>query len=1268
MKNKILKKMTAFFVCATLVVGIIPPANSAWDGYPKPETGENVVLVDNNNISNIIAAKGKPSTKNVKSGERYSAHWDNHTVNTTLTYSKVERDWSICNEISFDIYSEEATGAIVAFMVYADYVPTPGKTISYFLKTFKLDFEGWKHITMKPADFTNGNFADWAKINKVQFIASGWGATPNEKSDIYISSVYGTVGSQEDDGGVESMQLSDKTKADVLSKLGKTTAVMNFAGNAVKDGKVTSLELSEKISTDENGSIAPFAFFENVLGAKISEEGIFTLDGKTADLSQMTLDYDGVKYLPLNDALKALGKTAVTSEMVTLISDDEKGSLIADDAQHFHKLKILLNANSLSESDVTKEDWKELKDKWRVRLLGDENKDINDEVIASKLKAIDSNCKGNWKNMNKETEILALFGKTPVTLTTHMTNQYAMLLTMARAYGTYGCEYYKDPQLKRDIMFALDWLYENLYGKDEMNNTGWKSMRDYDWWDWFVGTPANLCEILLIMEDELNPKLIEKYLEPFLYAQTILRTNLGVDTAASRVYGCTLAAALLEDFTRMTEQVTHYNLMLKPVEEGMGVQEDGLYITHEYFAYSAAYGSTSLLDRLTAVESILGGTKFEFATPYKYNSCKWMYETFAPIMFNGAITSAQSGRFRASAQFTETQYISYAIASMIDFIGVFGKDDDVKLKQLIKRNVIDENKSAIISRLEIDQATTLVQILEDTSIPEEPYYKSKVYYSGDSVAHQRDDFGFAVAMSSSRIAAWESIGGTNITGWYQGDGMLYTYMDNDPNAYNYNYWMNVNPYHLPGTTVDTQTRTPASISDSSLALTKEQFVGGAQMDEEYSVAAMQLRTHNSESLNPNVTTIAPGGDAPNHKSSLVAKKAYFLFDDEAVALGADINADDGYEVQTVVENRRLNKTEKKATAAANAASEEYDVVGVTASADDGNSPYNTIDGNYDTRWSAQSDAHIIYELPEAVPVGYVGIAQYNGTDGKQAIFELEISTDGFNWTKVWEGKASGTTTSMEAYDMKGTVAKYVKYQGHGRTNSEWNSVTEFKIFAPTADGSMPVDGKASDDRIYGAEKITVDGNLLKKESNYKKSFNNPSWVHIENASGYFFPEGGKLVMDKVTNKENFLEMWLSHDVSPKKGTYSYVVLPKKSAEETAQYAANADIEILSNNEKLQAVREKTLGVLGMVFWEKGSFEDVEASVPCIIMTKKTGEEYQLNVSDPTKLLTEGTITLNGNYTLLESDKRCTVTAENGKTIIKINFDGAKGRTLSVKLK
>lgn len=139
-------------------------------------------------------------------------------------------------------------------------------------------------------------------------------------------------------------------------------------------------------------------------------------------------------------------------------------------------------------------------------------------------------------------------------------------------------------------------------------------------------------------------------------------------------------------------------------------------------------------------------------------------KTFQPLIFGGNMTNSQSGRSKGN----EATYTAFAVTAMLDFVGMFGKDDDLRLKQLIKRNVTEENKKTIYGALNVKQTSLLSEILADDSIQVQPYYKNKVYYTGDSVMHQRDTAGFALSMSSSRIAAYESINHNNPKGWYQG--------------------------------------------------------------------------------------------------------------------------------------------------------------------------------------------------------------------------------------------------------------------------------------------------------------------------------------------------------------------------------------------------------------------------------------------------------------------------------------------------------------------
>lgn len=121
-------------------------------------------------------------------------------------------------------------------------------------------------------------------------------------------------------------------------------------------------------------------------------------------------------------------------------------------------------------------------------------------------------------------------------------------------------------------------------------------------------------------------------------------------------------------------------------------------------------------------------------------------------------------------------------------------------------------------------------------------------------------------------------------------------------------------------------------------------------------------------------------------------------------------------------------------------------VTVTASEDDGNDPLNVIDGDLDTRWSAEGDPEwLLFELDEVYTLESIDIAFYKG-DERVAYFEIEVSIDGSNWTTVLSsGASSGSSLSLQNFDTTDALAKYVRYVGSGNSGNLWNSVTEVEL-------------------------------------------------------------------------------------------------------------------------------------------------------------------------------------------------------------------------------
>ncbi len=119
---------------------------------------------------------------------------------------------------------------------------------------------------------------------------------------------------------------------------------------------------------------------------------------------------------------------------------------------------------------------------------------------------------------------------------------------------------------------------------------------------------------------------------------------------------------------------------------------------------------------------------------------------------------------------------------------------------------------------------------------------------------------------------------------------------------------------------------------------------------------------------------------------------------------------------------------------------------VTASADDGNVPANTVDNDLLTRWSALGDGQWIrFDLGSSKTVAFVKIAFYSG-DTRTSTFDVQTSPDGTTWTTRSSRTSSGTSLALETFDFTDVSARYVRLLGHGNSVNLWNSYTEVEIW------------------------------------------------------------------------------------------------------------------------------------------------------------------------------------------------------------------------------
>ncbi|WP_395820636.1 heparin lyase I family protein [Archangium minus] len=131
---------------------------------------------------------------------------------------------------------------------------------------------------------------------------------------------------------------------------------------------------------------------------------------------------------------------------------------------------------------------------------------------------------------------------------------------------------------------------------------------------------------------------------------------------------------------------------------------------------------------------------------------------------------------------------------------------------------------------------------------------------------------------------------------------------------------------------------------------------------------------------------------------------------------------------------------------------------VLASGDDGAGSVanNTRDDRLDTRWSALGKGvWIDYDLGSVQSLSGAAIAWHQGNT-RVNTFTLYVSTDGVNYTQVYTGKSSGTTTAAETYTFATRTARRLRITVYGNTLNDWASIAEARVCGAPATGSSVV--------------------------------------------------------------------------------------------------------------------------------------------------------------------------------------------------------------------
>ncbi|MFI2410638.1 polysaccharide lyase 8 family protein [Streptomyces sp. NPDC018947] len=522
--------------------------------------------------------------------------------------------------------------------------------------------------------------------------------------------------------------------------------------------------------------------------------------------------------------------------------------------------------------------------------------DLADPDVAAAVTALDTSAGALWAGLDRDPARTALWADlAPLTDPGNFGQSYTRLRTLATAWATPGTSLAGDPAVADALVAALRLTHDTAYNPAR-RETG-------NWWFWEIGAPRALMDTAVLLRDRLPAADLADYLAVVdrFCPDADRRTNAPTlaETGANRADKAVIVALrglLGQDAAKLASardalsdvRDSGRNSLFRYVTSGDGFYEDGSFVQHGTVAYTGTYGVV-LLGGIAHLLALLAGSPWQVADPDVSVLYEAVERSFSPVLFDGLMMDAVRGRAVSRERAGDHRDGAAAVAAIL-LLATGAPQAYAARWRAEAKGWLTRNRTTPFTRLAaLPQIALAKDVLDDDGVPAgERATGLHVFADMDRVVHRRPRWAYSLSLSSRRVAAYEAGNGENLHGWYTGDGMAQLYDAADLAQFNDGFWPTVDPYRLPGTTVDTRRRTDLGTGGGTSTYRPANTVaGGAVLHDRYGAVAMEL-------------VGAPG-------STLRARKSWFLVDDAVISLGAGITATDGRTVETVVENRNLGR-------------------------------------------------------------------------------------------------------------------------------------------------------------------------------------------------------------------------------------------------------------------------------------------------------------------------------------------------------------------------
>ena len=375
---------------------------------------------------------------------------------------------------------------------------------------------------------------------------------------------------------------------------------------------------------------------------------------------------------------------------------------------------------------------------------------------------------------------------------------YENTFILAKACMSNGTEYYKDMDILKLIEERLKYGNEYFYNK-EIGNYG-------DIYGTEIEIPLMITDILILTENKIKEKVLKPVLETLEYFQPDPRYSAHHSSEFGFSKGADLAEAIKVFFLKgiISEDEEKIILALNTLsdvweykDDSFSTDRDGFYRDGSFISRSAADAGNEgekIIHNAAEIFYLVKGTKYEKYIKGLTNFYEILFKSFEPFFFNGSFSDVAVSRKFSSYE------TGHRILNSMLLAGLSApKEYQEKIWKTVKREI---EKNKFYKYFENEKSpffrSKMNELLSRDLETEEYKDQVIVFNNMDRVIKRNKNYSVGISMHSSKTGNYENVNGDNRKNWFTGDGAYFLY-DEDYEQYE-NYWENINPYYIPGTT------------------------------------------------------------------------------------------------------------------------------------------------------------------------------------------------------------------------------------------------------------------------------------------------------------------------------------------------------------------------------------------------------------------------------------------------------------------------------------